>query len=197
MFTYAEKTRPATADLGDSPSTLRPLPVATVPVAADIPTDATRRPGADFQEAGKCRENAQLPLRGASWSWIVPHGLWEAVKPLIPEQQARPQGGGTPSTSDEALFAAIVYVLVSGCAWRSLPPCFEVSKSTAHRRFLMWSKAGVWQRLHEVLLDRLRAADALDFSRAAVDFSQIRALKGGRRPARPRSIADGPAASIT
>ncbi|WP_435842562.1 transposase [Streptomyces laurentii] len=27
------------------------------------------------------------------------------------------------------LFAAIIYVLVSGCAWRALPPCFGVSKS--------------------------------------------------------------------
>jgi hypothetical protein len=60
-----------------------------------------------------------------------------------------------------------------------------------------WNAAGVWQRLHEVLLDRLRAADVLDFSQAAVDSSQIRALKGGRRPARPRSIEGGPAASTT
>ncbi|MFE5524007.1 IS5 family transposase [Streptomyces virginiae] len=56
----------------------------------------------------------------------------------------RPQGGGTQDTPDETLFAAIIYVLVSGCAWRSLPPCFGISKSTAHRRFLIWSRAGVW-----------------------------------------------------
>jgi hypothetical protein len=28
----------------------------------------------------------------------------------------RPQGGGTQDTPDETLFAAIVYVLMSGCA---------------------------------------------------------------------------------
>ncbi|MFD5721566.1 IS5 family transposase [Streptomyces sp. NPDC127036] len=27
---------------------------------------------------------------------------------------------------------------------RALPPCFGISKSTAHRRFLIWSRAGVW-----------------------------------------------------
>ncbi|MFD6174374.1 IS5 family transposase [Streptomyces coeruleorubidus] len=58
----------------------------------------------------------------------------------------RPQGGGTQDTPDETLFAAIIYVLVSGCAWRQLPPCFGISKSTAHRRFLIWSKAGLWGR---------------------------------------------------
>jgi hypothetical protein len=37
----------------------------------------------------------------------------------------------------------------------------------------------VWQHLHELLLSELRAADLLDFSRAAVDSSHIRAMKGG------------------
>ncbi len=79
----------------------------------------------------------------------------------------RPQGGGTQDTSDETLFAAIIYVLVSGCAWRALPPCFGISKSTAHRRFLIWSRAGVWGRLYEKILHRLDDAGPLDLSRAA------------------------------
>jgi transposase len=66
----------------------------------------------------------------------VPDRLWDIAKPLIPEQRTRPQGGGTANTPDETLFAAIIYVLVSGCAWRALRPCFGISKSTAHRRFL-------------------------------------------------------------
>lgn len=47
------------------------------------------------------------------------------------------------------MFAAIIYVLVSGCDWRALPPCFGTSKSTAHHRFLIWSRAGAWGRLHK------------------------------------------------
>ncbi|SEC41559.1 Putative transposase of IS4/5 family [Streptomyces sp. 3213] len=78
------------------------------------------------------------------WSWIVPDRLWAITKPLIPPAGARPQGGGTQDTPDEPLFTTIVYVLVSGCAWRQLPPCFGISKSTAHRRFLIWSRAGIW-----------------------------------------------------
>ena len=42
-----------------------------------------------------------------------------------------------------------------------------------------WNNAGVWQRLHEVLLAELRAAGKLDLSRAIVDSSHVRALKGG------------------
>ncbi len=43
----------------------------------------------------------------------------------------------------------------------------------------LWNEAGVWQRLHELLLCELRAADLLDFSRAAVGSSHIRAMKRG------------------
>ncbi|WP_403489675.1 hypothetical protein [Streptomyces caniferus] len=32
------------------------------------------------------------------------------------------------------MVAAISYLLVSGCAWRALPPCFGASKSIVHRR---------------------------------------------------------------
>ncbi|MER5349464.1 IS5 family transposase [Kitasatospora sp. NPDC002551] len=113
-----------------------------------------------------------------TWSWIVPDGLWEIARPLIPPERVRPQGGGTANTPDETLFAAIVYVLVSGCAWRALPPCFGVSKSTAHRRFLIWSRAGVWGGLHEAVLERLEDAGLLDLSRTVLDSAHVRAKKG-------------------
>jgi hypothetical protein len=50
---------------------------------------------------------------------------------------------------------------------------------TCWRRLRDWNEAGVWQRLHELLLAELRAVDMLDLSRAAVDSSHIRAMKGG------------------
>ncbi|MFE6958818.1 IS5 family transposase [Streptomyces sp. NPDC057696] len=75
-------------------------------------------------------------------------------------------------------FAVIIYVLVSGCAWRALPPCFGISKSTAHRRFLIWSRAGVWGRLHEEILHRLDDAGLLDLSRAVLDSAHVRAKNG-------------------
>jgi len=56
------------------------------------------------------------------------------------------------------------------------------------RRLRDWNAAGVWQRLHELLLAELRGAGALDFSRAAVDSSHLRAMKGG--PATGRSPVD-------
>jgi hypothetical protein len=36
-----------------------------------------------------------------TWSWVVPDGLWEIAKPLIPPSKVRPQGGGTLGTPVE------------------------------------------------------------------------------------------------
>lgn len=119
-----------------------------------------------------------------AWSWIVPDGLWEIAEPLIPPSKVRSQGGGTQDTPDETLFAAIIYVLVSGCAWRALPPCFEISKPTAHRRFLIWSRAGVWGRLHRAVLDKLAEKDLLDLSRVVLDTAHVRAKKGANSQVR-------------
>lgn len=43
------------------------------------------------------------------------------------------------------------------------------------RRVAEWTGAGVWPRLHEVLLAKLRSTNALDFSRVAVDGSRSKA----------------------
>jgi hypothetical protein len=58
-------------------------------------------------------------------------------------------------------------------------------------------QAGVWQRLHEVLLARLNAAGVIDWSRSAADSSHVRALKGGPRPAPARPAGPGQAPSTT
>jgi transposase len=132
-----------------------------------------------------------------TWSWIVPDGLWEIAKPLIPPSKVRPQGGGTQDTPDEPLFAAIVYVLVSGCAWRALPPCFGISKSTAHRRFVIWSRAGVWGRLHEAVIDRIDECGLLDLSRVVLDSAHVRAKKGANSQVRAPWTEVSPAPKCT
>lgn len=54
-------------------------------------------------------------------------------------------------------------------------------QSRPGQQILHGHAAGVWQRLHELLLAELRGAGLLDFSRAAVDGSHVRAMKGGAK----------------
>ena len=60
-----------------------------------------------------------------------------------------------------------------------------------------WQKAGVWDRLHQLLLAKLREAGQLDFSRAAVDSSSVRAVGTGEKLARTPRIARDPVPNIT
>ena len=110
-------------------------------------------------------------------SELVDDGLWELVKPLLPDHT--PQRTGRPRVSDRAAFTAIVFVLVTGVPWRMVPRQISCSRVTAWRRLREWQRAGVWGRLHRELLHHLNAAGRIDWSRGVVDSSHIRALRGG------------------
>jgi transposase len=81
---------------------------------------------------------------------------------------------------ERAVFTAVVYVLMSGCAWRHLPEAFDVSPATAHRRFSVWSEAGLWPRLRQRVLDGAGAPGERDWAAAIVDAASLRAKKGDR-----------------
>ena len=74
----------------------------------------------------------------------------------------------------------------AAAAWRGLPPCFGISESTAHRRFLIWSRAGVWGRLHEAVLHRLDDAGLIDVTRVVLDTAHVRAERGRIHRSEPR-----------
>jgi hypothetical protein len=60
-----------------------------------------------------------------------------------------------------------------------------------------WQQAGVWERLHELLLAELRAAGLIEWSRAVADSSHVQAKKGAPKRARARLIEPETARSIT
>jgi hypothetical protein len=63
------------------------------------------------------------------------------------------------------------------------------SASTAWRRLDQWAKAGVFDRLHLEVLDRLGLAGRLDWSRASMDLASVRAKREGTTWAQIPSIA--------
>jgi transposase len=110
---------------------------------------------------------------------LVSDDLWNAIEPLLPPERPKPKGG-RPRVPDRAALAGIVFVLRSGIPWEMLPRELGAgSGMTCWRRLRDWQAAGVWERLRQVLLARLRGADRLDWSRAVVDASQVRAALGG------------------
>jgi transposase len=69
----------------------------------------------------------------------------------------------------------ILYVLRSGIPWQMFPQELGCGSGMSCGRYLhAWQKQGAWRKIHELLLARLRAADKIDFPRAAVDSSSVR-----------------------
>ncbi|NGO67700.1 IS5 family transposase [Streptomyces sp. SB3404] len=116
-------------------------------------------------------------------------GLRVVVEPLLPRSERRARHPGRKRHPDRLVFQGVLFVLHTGIAWEHLPQELGFgSGMTCWRRLAEWTEAGVWPRFHEVLLVKLRGVNALDFSRAAVDGSRIRGVRGGSKAG--RSLVD-------
>lgn len=130
--------------------------------------------------------------------WVVEDGLWELLEPLLPCRPRRFRYPGRRPLDDRRVLQGILFVLHTGIGWEHLPPELGYgSGMTAWRRLHAWHAAGVWQRLHVVLLERLHAAGEIDWSRAIVDASYVQAKKGAPGSGRARSTAAGGEPSTT
>ncbi len=120
---------------------------------------------------------------------LVPDELWAIVEPLLPPEPPKPKGG-RPRVPDRAALTGIIFVLKSGIPWEMLPPELGCgSGMTCWRRLRDWQEAGVWDRLHQTLLDRLGEADRIDWSRASLDSASIPAKRGASASAPTQRIA--------
>lgn len=128
---------------------------------------------------------------------LVTDELWETIAPLLPSELPKPQGG-RPRINDRAALTGIVFVLKSGIPWEMLPKEMGCgSGMTCWRRLNEWHEAGVWERLHRVLLDRLGEADQIDWERASLDSASIPAKRGAQKPERIRQTRERRARSAT
>ncbi|WP_433258867.1 IS5 family transposase [Streptosporangium sp. CA-135522] len=111
---------------------------------------------------------------------MVSDGLWQRIEPLLPTVERRYRYPGRKRIDDRKALCGILFVLYTAIPWEFLPQELGFgSGMTCWRRLRDWHQTGVWNALHELLLAELHAADRLDWSKAVIDSSQVRALKGG------------------
>ena len=94
---------------------------------------------------------------------------WEHIRPYIPEEQAS-SSRGRPSKDSRTMLNGIFWILRSGAAWRDLPERYGPWQ-TVYKRFVKWSKAGIFEEIFKDL-----AADA-DLQDISIDSTCIKAHK--------------------
>src|SRR5262245_29741565 len=120
---------------------------------------------------------------------LVDDELWSHIAPLLPPEMPKTKGG-RPRVPDRAALTGILFVLRSGIPWEMLPQEMGCgSGMTCWRRLRDWQEAGIWDRLHQALLDRLGQADRIDWSRASIDSSSVPAPGGAKKPGKIQQTA--------
>ena len=102
---------------------------------------------------------------------------WEKIKDALPGKRSDP---GRTGEDNRRFFEAVMWIARTGVPWRDLPP-EHGNWSSVHKRFIRWSKKGVWQMIFNTL-----AVDA-DTEWLMIDSTIVRAhqhaagAKGGSR----------------
>jgi putative transposase len=105
---------------------------------------------------------------------------WALLEPYFPS----PSKEGRPRTIEpREICNAYWYLLRTGCAWRMLPHDFPTWE-TVYSQVRRWKESGVWEQVHQRLVEDLRLAEGrpLEPSAAAMDSQTIKTSDhGGNR----------------
>lgn len=89
---------------------------------------------------------------------------WTMISCYIPT----PKTGGRPRTTNEReVVNAILYLVKTGCHWRSLPSDFPPWQ-TVYRFFIAWRQKLVWRKIQRKLYEKAREAEGRKLRPTAV-----------------------------
>jgi transposase len=110
-------------------------------------------------------------------SWTLSDEFWEAIKPYIPKYHREPSkkykrkaGGGRKPPDYREILEKILYVLRTGCQWKSIK-----NGSNVHRYFQIWSACGFFEGIWAAGLYEYDELKGLDWEWLAQDGCLVKA----------------------
>jgi transposase len=109
----------------------------------------------------------------------MPEKFYELAYPMLPPEKEVGPDGGRPSKAHRTVLKVIWFVLVTGSRWKDVPKEMGCCGETARTRMQVWENAGIWHRLHGLILSLMNHQGQLHLETVAVDTAQVRAFGGG------------------
>lgn len=122
------------------------------------------------------------------WKWCLSDEMWSRIEPLIPQpKDHHPLGCHRRRVSNRSAMTAILFVLRTGCQWNALNATGICSSSSAHRRFMEWTKAGVFEAFWKAGLMAYDELKGIDWSWVSMDGTMTKAPLSGSKKNRFQS----------
>jgi transposase len=77
---------------------------------------------------------------------------WQKIKDILPGKEG---DRGRSAVDNRTFVNGVLWVLRSGAFWCHMPECYGNWKSN-HKRFTRWAKAGVWEKVFQILVKDAR-----------------------------------------
>ena len=104
--------------------------------------------------------------------------LWDEIVSVLPKE--KPENTiGRPIVPYRKVMDSIIYVLRTGCQWKTLPKEYG-SGSTCHRIFQEWVQLYIFRRIWTKLLKTYDDKKGIRWNWQALDSISIKSPLGGR-----------------
>lgn len=124
-------------------------------------------------------------MKAKTTRWKISDELWSKIEPLLPVPvNPHPRGGGKKRVPYRKVMNGILFVLKTGCQWKSLDATGICSGSTAHLRFQEWQRAGVFLQFWQKGLLEYDDLHGIDWKWQSMDGAMTKAPLGGEKNGR-------------
>src|SRR5512134_1896494 len=112
--------------------------------------------------------------------WNVTDSMWFMIARILPANKARGLPG-RPALPNRQVFNGLLYVLRTGCQWKSLKKEWFGASSSLHARFQAWRQAGLCQQIFRLLVLYYQQRKHIQWRWQAIDSKSVPAPLGGEK----------------